>query len=280
MIQRADLHMHGPIGLQPYWLKKQGYAGRNPLQLIADEAFKKDITICAITSHSDEIPKGSVHDRFGCLKNYEAPLISPDYEVDTIGENILSIRRNGKSLTLLNGQTAIANDNGNRYDVLIVGSNRVPNNMSLEDTLKYSRDNGLITIAEHPLMTSHGGMGRDLFEKYADYLDAVEYNSQVSQRQNDEAMGLAQSHKKTLVANSDAHRIEDLGTAYGEWVEDLNITSESSFFTSLKKRIIKGEFLPQPNQSSLGDKMKWIPKFLWGIKFGNVEDVYIPSNKF
>ena len=29
MIIRADLHMHGPIDFQPYWLKKQGYAGKN-----------------------------------------------------------------------------------------------------------------------------------------------------------------------------------------------------------------------------------------------------------
>lgn len=39
---KADLHMHGPIGFQPYWLKAQSYAGKNLLKEIADEAFKKN----------------------------------------------------------------------------------------------------------------------------------------------------------------------------------------------------------------------------------------------
>ena len=59
-IIRTDLHMHGPIGFQPYWLKKQRYAGKNLLKLISDEAFRKRITITAITSQADEIFPGSV----------------------------------------------------------------------------------------------------------------------------------------------------------------------------------------------------------------------------
>ena len=66
---KADLHMHGPIGLQKYWLKSQGYGITNPLEEISKHCFDKNIEICAITSDENEIPRNSVHDRFNWLKN-------------------------------------------------------------------------------------------------------------------------------------------------------------------------------------------------------------------
>ncbi len=61
---KADLHMHGPIGFQEYWLKVQGYQDKNILREIVDICFKKEIDICAITSQEMEIPSSSIHDRF------------------------------------------------------------------------------------------------------------------------------------------------------------------------------------------------------------------------
>lgn len=52
---RADLHMHGPIGFQPYWLRIQGYEGKNLLKLIADVCIARKINLCSITSDAFEI---------------------------------------------------------------------------------------------------------------------------------------------------------------------------------------------------------------------------------
>ena len=65
-------------------------------------------------------------------------------------------------------------------DHLVVGSNQVPNLKSLDYTVKYCKDNGLIQIAEHPLFEEHGGMGRENLEKYTENIIAIEgHNSQL-----------------------------------------------------------------------------------------------------
>ena len=97
---KADLHMHGPIGLQPYWLKAQGYAGKNLLKEIADEAFRKNISISAITSQRENIPRLSVDDRLGILLKYEVPLLPKEYKAGTLGRknNILVVERGNKKV--------------------------------------------------------------------------------------------------------------------------------------------------------------------------------------
>src|SRR3989344_1114250 len=117
-IIRTDLHMHGPIGFQSYWLKKQRYAGKNLLKLISDEAFRKRITITAITSQAYEIFPESVHDRFHCLKECEAKTIPEGYEVNSIGKNILVVKKGDEIVYIVNGQTIMPKENGNRYDLL------------------------------------------------------------------------------------------------------------------------------------------------------------------
>jgi len=57
---KADLHMHGPIGFEPHRLRQQGYEGKHLLKLIADQCFKKNITICALTSESDQVDEEGV----------------------------------------------------------------------------------------------------------------------------------------------------------------------------------------------------------------------------
>lgn len=76
--------MHGAIGFQPYWLREQGYSGKNLLQLLADQCFARDIKICAVTSQEDHIPPLSVHDRFGILREVEAPLCLRDIRLSQL----------------------------------------------------------------------------------------------------------------------------------------------------------------------------------------------------
>ena len=228
---KADLHMHGPIGFQQYWLRAQGYAGKNLLQLIADQAFKRDIDISAITSQREEIPMGSVDDRLNILKNYEAPLLPKEYKVEQLGDNILVVEKGKKKVYLLNGQTVMPRENGKIYDLLILGTNKVPSNMSFGDTIKYGKDRGLIQIAEHPYVETHRGMGKELLEKHIEDFDAIEgHNSQArfsawikklpkigamfsraGREFNEKAKETAREYNKPYIATSDAHRIEDLG---------------------------------------------------------------------
>ncbi len=267
-IQRADLHMHGPIGFQPYWLRKQGYSGKNLLELIADECFKKGITICAITSQEKEIPKDSVHDRFGILKNIEARLLPKNYLTGSVGENILVIEKENDRVYLINGQTVMPKEKGKEYDLLVIGSNQVPNSMSFGDTLKYGKDHGLIQIAEHPYVETHRGMGRELLEKYMKYFDAIEgHNSQVifpksatklpkigsilsraGRELNNKAQETAKKYNKPWIATSDAHRIEDLGISY---IEFESSNAGEKLFDDLINKIHSNQFHNSCNYENL-----------------------------
>ena len=297
---RADLHMHGPIGFQPYWLRKQGYAGKNLLQLIADECFRKGITICAITSQEKEIPKNSVHDRLGCLKNHEAQYLPQGYQTDSLGENILVVEKGSNRVYLVNGQTVMPEENGKKYDLLVVGSNQIPNAMSFNDTLNYGKDHGLIQIAEHPYIETHRGIGEELLEEHIKDFDAIEgHNSQAifsswttrlpvvggllsraGKEMNEKARQIACRYNKPWIATSDAHRIEDLGISHIQWESEIDDSNETRFFGNLKTRIHTGAFKPIINYEKMLAWFSWISTFQKGIRSGRIKDEYIPSYEF
>lgn len=299
---RFDGHMHGPIGLQKYWLEAQEYAGKNPLQLIADEAFLKNINISAVTSQKEEIPRLSVDDRLGILIKHELPLLPKEYKAGTLGgkDNILVVEKENKKVYLVNGQTVMTEENGKKYDLLVVGSNEVPNGRTFEDTLKYGQDRGLILIAEHPYVETHRGMGKKLLEKYIGEFDAIEgFNSQAifpnwmtklpkvgamfsraGKKLNQKAKESARYFHQPYIATSDAHRIEDLGISYISWIGELDNSSEDKFLTELKDKIGSGNFKTTENDESMIDWFRWISIFKKGIASGKVVDEYIPSNQF
>ncbi len=154
MAKLIDLHMHGPIGFQKYWLKNQGYENKNVLQLIFD-SFEKNtrksrefdlylanlsnhtnphdyMGICAITSQTDKnidkngiILRGSVDDRFSKLEEY-AEKLPDDYDFEKISDNLLTIKKkiggfNYEStyrwLDIVNGQTVIIRQKDKKGDV-------------------------------------------------------------------------------------------------------------------------------------------------------------------
>ena len=289
---RADLHMHGPIGFQSYWLRAQGYAGKNLLKLLTDRCISRRITICAVTSQANEITSGSVDDRFWCLKEREAPLLNADYRHDSIGENVFVVEKIGERVYFVNGQTVMPSEDGKKMDILIVGSNKVPNGMSIKDTLKYGKERGLIRIAEHPYVESHGGIGKERLEMYAEDIDAVEgHNSQMifrnfatvipvlrkrfsefSREQNLKAESWAWVNNKPCVATSDAHRIEDAGLSYIEWEGKIDDSSEEKFMRSLRNRVSYGSFNTLEKYESLLNWVNWVWKFQKGIKSGEIND--------
>lgn len=296
---KADLHMHGPIEFQPYWLRVQGYAGKNLLQLLTDKCISRGIGICAVTSQADEITPRSVHDRFWCLKEQEALLLDANYKHDSIGENIFVVEKMNERVYFVNGQTVMPIEDGKKFDILVVGSNKIPNGMPIKDTLNYGEDNGLIRIAEHPFVETHRGMGEKLLEKYVDDFDAIEgHNSQMIFRYfttkvpffgksfshfgrelNFEAKVFALGHDKASVATSDAHRIQDAGLSYIEWQGKICDSNEEKFMKDLRNRIASGGFYTMERYESFLSWINWVIKFQKGIKSGKVVNEYVCSKE-
>jgi len=287
---KADLHMHGPIGFQDYWLKVQGYEGTNPLEEIAKTCFSRDVGICAITSDENDIPRNSVHDRFSLLKNKYVSTLPEDYETDTLGKNILIVADSKNMFFLVNGQTVRARDNGRQVDHLVVGANDVPIGRNLDDTLKYVMDKGLLSIAEHPLCVSHGGIGKEKLEGVMPYIDAVEgHNSQLilpeifskvpvfkeyAQGINRQTQKISEQYEKPWIAVSDAHRIEDAGISYIEFNQELlDIKDSDRFLESLKEVIKNNKFdkrcgYEDENHLLPIDWFNWVSKLVIGQKLG------------
>lgn len=283
---KVDLHMHGPIGFQPYWLKKQGYEGKNLLEEIAKTCFRKELGICAITSDEDEIPRGSIHDRFNYLKNHFVNNLPKEYETDTLGDNVLIINDGMSKTYLVNSQTVRAKNNERQVDHLVVGSNSVPIGNSLDYTMDYAQANKLISIAEHPFCVSHGGIGKEKLEKILPKIDAIEgHNSQLIfseilfskipvfknyvRKLNKKTQEFAEQNKKPWIATSDAHRIEDAGISYIDVPRiSLDYSNGEKFLNSLKNVIKSNNFKVHCEYENFFAWINWVSKFIIGTTLG------------
>ncbi len=311
---KADLHYHGPIGFEPYWLRVQGYSGKNLLKLIADTCFKRDITICALTSESDQVNKrgliylNSVHDRINYVAQTYINNLNKYYEgyhADKFGNNSIIVEKEDekgkKTLYLISGQTPIikekiSGDKIIRFDHLVIGSDQVPNSIdntslkTLEDTINYCNDKGLLHGFEHPSLEAHFGIGLERAKEYTNKVDFVEgHNAQIrfgkiwknvpkigkyTRENNDKAKAFAMANNLPYVANSDGHMIESAGIAYNEF--DANLIDESNeekLLQTLKSTIRdsnklreEGKSLTHEGYEDFLNSIESIWKFLIGIR--------------
>lgn len=282
--QRFDAHMHGPIGFQPYWLRKQGYSGKNVLALMIDTAVKRGITISAVTSQESEISPGSVHDRLDYLKR-QIPTLPVGYRAEPLGREVIVGENNKGKVYFVNGQTVMIQEGGQKFDMLVVGSNRVPNFRTFRDTLAYGKDHGLIQIAEHPFVIGHQGMGPRRLEEHAEEFDAFEgLNGQLifprwikhvpaiggrlakySKEMNDLAIAAAERHRKPWIATSDAHRIEDLGIGYIFWNGLIDESSDANLIRQLRSRVRGGHFKKHQSYEPVSGWFSWTRTFTNGL---------------
>jgi predicted metal-dependent phosphoesterase TrpH len=171
--------------------------------------------------------------------------------------------------------------------------------MRFSETLKWATDEGLITIAEHPYVESHRGMGKELLEKYIGEFSAIEgHNSQAifsnwitklpkigkvfsraGRELNERAKQTARDFDIPYVATSDAHRIEDLGLSYIEWVGKIDDSSEEKFIEYLRLSVEHGDFRTKENYENIFDWFNWVRIFQKGIKSGEVKNEYICSKE-
>ncbi len=284
---RADLHNYLLIGFQPTWRRLQGYEGRNLAELMFKAARLRDIGLTAITSEEHEIPKGSVHDRFGHLVD-DARRLPPEYQHDKLGENALVMEKDGDRLIAVNGQTVIVQHEGKRYDHLVIGSNQVPNGMSFPDTLQYCNDNGLLHGVEHLALKEHFGVGEKLAEKYLQQYDFVEgHNAQMrwsdkiawmpkigiaNRGVNARAKMFAMRNRKPAIATSDAHQPYDVGLGYILFDDGQFNLQNGNVVNPLRQIIKEHDFQTHEEYPSRRDWLRWVLTFQRGIRQGSVPD--------
>jgi len=305
---RADLHQHLLIGFHDFWIENQiGDLEKNLLEILIKKCSKKKINICAITSQYEkdrtggkvieQIEKkdfGLIHDRFGYLME-EAKRIQNDYGIDVDSENILlkiTNKKTNEKLGIFNSQSVGTDLHERRVDTIVIGKNRIPNNMSLENTLKYTKEIGCISIAEHAAAPELYSIG-DSLRDYAKEYDAFEWNAQMivpkwagkipiigekvksaSKENNSEIIKYAKKYKKPVVAVSDAHFPEEIGRAYIEFEDSDFFDYSSKNALSKLKRIIQNEqFNNHFENASFLNLLKWRLIYSKGVK------IYLSDNK-
>ncbi|MCH7568080.1 MAG: hypothetical protein IIA87_01545 [Nanoarchaeota archaeon] len=284
---KIDLHMHGPIGYHPYWLRSQGYKGKNLLQLHTDICLERRIDLCAITSEDFHIPKlipSCPADRFGCLASY-AESLPEDYEPE-VGENIISVKKGQRKVKFLNAQAVIVKENGKRFTHVVIGSNQVPNGEDFEHTIDYASRRGLIQLLGNVGLESHFGVGlkraQELLKEFGDQIHAIEgYDAQMilprrlsrlpkigqySMEANDLAQKFAEDNDMCWIAISNAHWIESAGMSNIISNERLDESSERALFTDIGKVLKLGKFENETKPESYRALLSWLLRFQWGIR--------------
>jgi len=293
---KVDLH-HLLIGFHDFWIEKQvKNLEKNLLEILIKECFKKDVTVCAIvsqyekdstagreTEQIDNKKFGLIHDRFGYLVK-EAGRIQYKYNIEVDDENILlkiTDEKTGRKLGVFNSQVVGAEIKGKRWDTMVIGGNRIPNNMSLEDTLKWAKEEDFINIYEHvaPELA-------EKLEKYEKYYSAFAWDAQkifpkwvnsipiigeivknASKENNEDVMKSAEDYKKPLVCFSNAHSPEGIGESYFKF-EDSDFFNRSSkdALLKLKEVIETKKFKNHFEYTSFQELFAWRRIFSKGVK--------------
>ncbi len=260
---KVDLHMHGPIGFQRYWLEKQGYKGKNILNEIADSCFRKGVGLTAITSEEDEIPRGTIHDRFNWLKNnYVCDIKNKGYDFKELGENIGVITREQNKLYLVNAQTVRTDYNGKNIGLVIIGKNDIENHRNFEEVVdELSKREDILFGAGYELFKYK------LIDEVVNKINYIEgFNSQMPPWKNWQFQKYADEKKKPWIAVSDAHRIEDAGISYVKlFANNLNFSSEKDLISSLKQNIKSNNFIRGCKYEKISDWINWVSKFRKGL---------------
>ncbi len=297
---RADLHQHLLIGFHDFWIEKQiGDLEKNLLEILIKECSQKKINVCAITSQYEkdseektleQINKrdfGLIHNRFGYLVE-EAKRLQNDYGVDIDSEDIflkVTNKKTNEKIGILNSQSVGSELNGRRVDTIVVGGNRIPNNMNLEDTLNYVKEKGFINIAEHVAAPELYSIGKDL-DNYVEGYSAFEWNAQMivpkwmrkipivgnliksaSKGNNEKVIKDGQEYGKPIVAVSDAHFPKEIGRAYIEFDDAQFFDGPSKNALSKLKRIIQdNQFENHFEYASFINLLKWRSVYSKGVK--------------
>jgi len=116
-------------------------------------------------------------------------------------------------LVVLVGQEVRTNEG----EIIVFGiGGRLPKKMPLEATLEDARKKGGFIIVPHPFDKIRGGIGKKNLQKVMNHVDAVEVlnSKSILKRFNKNAREFAEANKLPMVAGSDAHMQQYIGTCY------------------------------------------------------------------
>ncbi len=275
MTMKADLHMHGPIGFQEHWIRLQGYARHSRLELLVDVCRQRGISICALTSEEATIPKGSVHDRFWAITQEPAHERGKRklWDYKPLGENVFVVEKDGWKTYVVNSQAVITKGQ-QHHGHIVVGSNQVPNMMTLEQTLDYCDTKGYVQILQLPFDANEMEAFLDNAHRY----DAIEgHNAQLvlpwytkhipvvgkkfgkyAKTANKEAREYARNLDMPFVAVSDAHLFQHIGCASIRLADTaIDFTTEEKLLGTLKRSLKSGSFSPCLGYAPFREVVEW-----------------------
>ncbi len=292
---KADLHQYLLIGFHDFWIEKQiGDLEKNLLKIMIEGCSKKGINVCSITSQyeKDQNDKtkeqidnpdfGLIHDRFSYLAN-EAERIKDKYDIEVDKENQILIKVVNKQtkerLIILNSQIVGAEINEKRVDTLVIGGNRVPNNMNIEETLKYADKKGFINLTKNIGDSRSFPLGEEGVKEYGDYYDAFGWDAQKmipnrvgkipfigkkfgnALKLNKDDLELYRKFEKFIVPFSGAHNPFSIGDASIEFCEanlfnKLFYEPAKEILSSLKDKVQLGMFNPKFGYTSISNLLK------------------------
>ncbi|MES3516981.1 MAG: PHP domain-containing protein [Natronomonas sp.] len=172
----VELHAHSALS----------YDGRDPVELLLEQAEAVDLDAIAITDH-DEIDA-----------SLEAAEIAPEYGLVGIP---------GMEVSSAAGH------------VLALGVEElVPAGLSFEETLERIHEQGGLAVVPHPFQKSRHGVAPHISADTLATADAIEvYNSRLfTGRSNRQAETFARNRNLPMTAGSDAHIAEMVGQAVTE----------------------------------------------------------------
>lgn len=254
---RADLHCHGFIGPEPYFIRRQGYEHMNVLQLWVESCFRRGIDICAVTAEQDVVIKGDIHDRLGWLVNTYAEWLSDDLKPEMLGENVLKVSNKNalegeqKDLYLVSGR-AVSFPNA-PYKLTLVGTNQIPQGMSPQKLIGYCRGEHILTGADHPELLN------DLvLPDFAIVHESSGFYNPSSWKIGSKLRERAEKTRTPGIAVSNAHRLQDVGNSYFAFDrKHLDTSSEGALLRSLYGIMTFQVFENHKETESISDFLDW-----------------------
>ena len=217
----------------------------------------------AINKAREELGEGGI---FGMVNfadaRYEEFIGLRGYERAPLGDNSNGVYIPDKKIIIVKGQEVPTREG----HLLVLGLGRdihLKNHRSLEDTIKEARDNGAITIADHPFYLS--GIGKSLLEEEGllNQLDAIEVHNgeaafgfpigPIPFEANPRSSGLYPIAKHLnphlgAISSSDGHSFYELGSSWTQ-IKQPNLESKTEFIPSLRDAI-RGSDMDTPMKKS------------------------------
>jgi hypothetical protein len=229
-------------------------------------------------------------DRFSMLVRSMKSL-PEGYLVEKPSPNLIVIDVPGRDrdspVYLVNAQSVVVQEkDGTRLSHTVVGTNKIPNLRTLDETIDLCETGKYIQIAEHPFKKGGlSGIGRDRFMQHRVAYDAIDLDPQLAfydwmasipklgpalagytRGINRQAEELALEARKPVIAGSNAHRFEDIGlSSITVPASRINLSSGEELVRTLKKAIRDKNFSTHFEYESLIDLIGWTRQFKKGL---------------